>query len=129
VLTKYSLYEFIPLVEGIRTGDLRTFNDGLAKYQDMFIRRGTYLLLEKCKAICYRNLFKRAFLITERHQIPLDRVATSFKWLGMPIDLDEVECILSNLIFQGVIKGYISHSKRVLVLSKRGPFPIAAIQK
>ena len=38
VLEKYELHEFKPLVESIRTGDLGTFNDGLVKYQDLFIR-------------------------------------------------------------------------------------------
>lgn len=38
VLEKYQLNEFIPLVDSIKTGDLRTFNDGLLKYQDLFIR-------------------------------------------------------------------------------------------
>jgi hypothetical protein len=38
VLEKYSLTEFLPIVEGIRRGDLRTFNDGLIRYQDIFIR-------------------------------------------------------------------------------------------
>ena len=38
VLEKYRLKEFLPLVEGIRKGDLRTFNDGLVQYQDLFIR-------------------------------------------------------------------------------------------
>ena len=38
VLDKYGLTEFQPLVEGIRKGDLRTFQDGLVKYQDRFIR-------------------------------------------------------------------------------------------
>ena len=38
VLEKYGLTEFIPLVEGIRKGDLRTFQDGLVKNQDRFIR-------------------------------------------------------------------------------------------
>ena len=127
VLEKYSLYEFIPLVEGIRKGDLRTFSDGLLKYQDLFIRRGTYLLLEKCKTVCYRNLFKRVYKIMSRPQLPLEEVAKSFKWLGMTIDLDEVECILANLIYRGFVRGYISHSKRILVLSKKDPFPVAAI--
>uniref|UniRef100_A0A6U3NR12 PCI domain-containing protein n=1 Tax=Ditylum brightwellii TaxID=49249 RepID=A0A6U3NR12_9STRA len=127
LLQKYSLHEFIPLVHGIRTGDLRTFNDGLQKYQDLFIRRGTYLLLEKCKTVCYRNLFKRVSVVTQRAQLPLNQVATSFKWLGMSIDLDEVECILANLIFRGYVRGYISHSKRILVLSKKDPFPVSAV--
>eukprot|EP00934_Nitzschia_sp_Nitz4_P006812 Nitzschia sp. Nitz4//scaffold2_size372955//110535//113529//NITZ4_000391-RA/size372955-processed-gene-0.404-mRNA-1//1//CDS//3329546680//6802//frame0 len=49
LLEKYGLTEFKPLLEGIRKGDLRSFQDGLLKYQDRFIRQGTYLLLEKCK--------------------------------------------------------------------------------
>lgn len=127
LLEKYSLHEFIPIVEGVRTGDLRTFHDGLVKYQDLFIHRGTYLLLEKCKTVCYRNLFKRIHVVLEKHQISLNQVAAALKWLGMPIDLDEVECILANLIFRGYIRGYLSHAKRVLVLSKRDPFPISAV--
>jgi hypothetical protein len=129
LLQKYDLKEFVPLVQGILQGNLLIFNDGLVQYQDLFIRRGTYLLLEKCKTVCYRNLFKRVHLILGKHQIPLDQVARTFKWLGMPIDLDEVECILANLIFRGYVRGYISHAKRVLVLSKREPFPKAAIIK
>ena len=42
------------------------------------------------------------------------------------LDMDELECILANLIFQGLIKGYITSSKddRVLVLAKKDdPFP------
>lgn len=129
LLEKYQLVEFLPLVEGLRKGDLRLFNDGLVQYQDLFIRRGTYLLLEKCKMVCYRNLFKRVYLIMEKHQIPLEQVARTFKWLGMPIDLDEVECILANLIFKNYVRGYISHAKRTLVLSKRDPFPTSAVIK
>ena len=127
LLSKYNLKEFVPLVRGIRTGDLRTFNDALRDHQDTFIRRGTYLLLEKCKTVCYRNLFKRIYAVTNKTQLPLDHVARSFKWLGMPIDLDEVECILANLIFRGYVRGYISHSKRMLVLSRKDPFPVAAV--
>lgn len=89
--------------------------------------RGTYLLLEKCKTVCYRNLFKRIHTILDKHQISLNYVARALKYLGMAIDLDEVECILANLIFRGYIRGYLSHAKRVLVLSKRDPFPMSAV--
>lgn len=127
MLNKYGLEEFKPLVEGIVKGDLRTFQDGLVQYQDRFIRQGTYLLLEKCKTVVYRNLFKRVWKIMDKHQIRLDQLSKAFKWLGMPIDLDEIECILSNLIFKGYIRGYLSHAKRTLVLSKRDPFPTSAV--
>ena len=38
LLSKYNLQEFVPIVDGVRTGDLRTFHDGLVKYQDLFIQ-------------------------------------------------------------------------------------------
>lgn len=129
LLEKYSLYEFLPLLNGMRTGNLMEFSDGLTKNQDLFIRRGTYLLLEKCKMICYRNLFKRVYSIIGKEQIRLEMIARSLKWLGMPIDLDEVECILANLIFKQYIRGYLSHAKRVLVLSKKDPFPTSKVIK
>lgn len=59
----------------------------------------------------------------------LDLMIRSFKLLGHPIDLDEVECILANLIYRGYVKGYISHTNRVLVLSKQNPFPVKAVIK
>ena len=37
------------------------------------------------------------------------------------------ECILANLIFSGKVRGYISHEKRILVLSKKDPFPTSVI--
>ena len=77
--------------------------------------------------MCYRNLFKRIHFILGKHQINLAYVAGAFKYLGQPMDLDEVECILANLIFRGYVRGYLSHTKRVLVLSKRDPFPTSSV--
>jgi nuclear mRNA export protein PCID2/THP1 len=50
-------------------------------------------------------------------------IVTAFKWLDIPIDSDEVECIAANLIYRGIIRGYIAHTKGYLVLSKQNPFP------
>ena len=41
------------------------------------------------------------------------------------LDLDELQCLLANLIANSLIKGYISHEKRILVLS-RDAFPEAS---
>lgn len=127
VLEKYQLHEFTMLTESLRTGDLKKLNAALSDHQDRFIRQGTLLLLERCKAICYRNLFKRIHLIADKHIILLKQVVIVFKWLEMDIDLDEVECILANLIHRGIVRGYLHHMKRALVLSKRDPFPVAAL--
>jgi hypothetical protein len=39
------------------------------------------------------------------------------------IELEEANCILANLIYQGKIKGYISHTHQKVVLSKTDAFP------
>lgn len=54
---------------------------------------------------------------------------SAMQWMDEDVDLDEVECILSNLIYQGKIKGYISHEKRTLIISKADPFPKAGVMK
>ena len=46
--------------------------------------------------------------------------------LGTTMDLDEVECVLANLIYAGYIKGYISHQHGKLVVAKTGAFPALA---
>ena len=107
-------------------------SDDISGFLNIFIyllvyRQGTYLLLEKCKTVCYRNLFKRVYFILDKHQISLSYVGSALKYLDVPMDLDEVECILANLIYRGYIRGYLSHSKRVLVLSKRDPFPTSSV--
>jgi nuclear mRNA export protein PCID2/THP1 len=61
---------------------------------------------------------------------PLTRhLHRSFKWLDEEVDLDEIECIVANLIYQNKVKGYITHQKRTLILSKSDPFPKNAIIK
>ena len=64
------------------------------------------------------------YLITKRHQIPLQTLLVSLQFLEVTdIDLDEVECIVANLIFEGKIKGYIAHQHKKLVVSKQNAFP------
>ena len=129
LLEKHGLAALAPLVDAVRSGDLGTFNAELAKNQMAFVRRGTFLLLEKVKILVYRNLFKKIYLVQGKAtQLKLHLFQRAFAWLGCPTDMDEVECILANLIFKGLIKGYISHQKQTLVLSKKDPFPTAAIR-
>lgn len=44
-------------------------------------------------------------------------------WQDAAMDMDEVECIVANLIFRRYIKGYISHKNLVVVISKVDAFP------
>ena len=129
LLRKHGLSALAPLVAAVRAGDLRTFNAELARNQLAFVKRGTFLLLEKVKILVYRNLFKKIYLVQNKAaQLKLHLFVRAFAWLGCEIGTDEVECILANLIFKGLLKGYISHQKQTLVLSKKDPFPTAAVK-
>jgi hypothetical protein len=125
----YGLHELVALGDAIRRGDLRTFDEVMQRNQRSFIRLGVFLVLEQAKAIAYRQLFKRIYAITGTTRLNLAAFEAAMKWLGEEADLDEIECILANQIFQGKVKGYLSHQKRFLIVSKADPFPSASVIK
>jgi len=125
LLLEHDLYQYSDVVHAVRQGNLRLFDDALAKYDEFFIKSGIFLIMEKLKMIAYRRLFKKVWIITGTHQVPLESFVVALKNVqGIDdVDQDEVACILANLIYQGKIKGYISHQHQKLVVSKKDPFP------
>ena len=65
------------------------------------------------------------YLITGSVQIDIARFQAALLAAGADadIDADETACLLANLIYEGRMKGYISHQHQKLVLSKKDPFP------
>ena len=99
-------------------------NSALEANEKFFIKAGIYLILEKLKIITYRNLFKKVALLMKTHQIPIDAFLAAMKMMKVEdIDGDETQCIIANLIYEGKIKGYISHQHQKLVVSKKDAFP------
>lgn len=124
LLEKYNLMEFWELVEAVKTGDLRRLESIMAKHETFFIGAGIYLIVEKLKLLAYRNLFKKVYLAMNTHQIPVQSLLTALQMHGVQgIDMDETECLVANLIFEGKMKGYISHQHKKVVISKQNPFP------
>ncbi|EDQ90949.1 uncharacterized protein MONBRDRAFT_36294 [Monosiga brevicollis MX1] len=124
LLQTYNLMQFAQIVDAVKTGNLAVLNDELDKYQEFFVQWGVFLVLEKVKLLAYRNLFKRVWQIMNHTVIPLSSFLTAMQVAKEPdVDEDEVEGILANLIHQKMIKGYIAHGHRKLVLSKENPFP------
>lgn len=124
LLRKYDLMQFSDVTRGVREGNLLLLNEALSKHETFFIRCGIFLILEKLKTITYRNLFKKVYLLLQTHQLPLEAFLVALRMMKVDdVDLDEVQCILANLIYQGHIKGYISHQHQKLVVSKQNPFP------
>lgn len=120
----YQLQEFVALGKAVTQGDLRTFSTLLETHQVSFVRIGVYLVLEHLRLLAYRSLFRRVYLITGTTRLNLSHFEIALRWLEQKdVDLDEIECILCNLIAQGRVKGYISHEKKFLIVSKTDPFP------
>lgn len=124
LLVKNNLTEFIDVAAAVKQGNLMKLEEALTKYEPFFIRFGIFLMLEKLKIITYRTLFKKVCAILNVYQVPLDSFLTALKFMQVEdVDIDEVACIVANLIYQGKIKGYISHQHQKLVISKQNAFP------
>lgn len=125
VLEKYDLLQFWELVEAVKQGNLKTIDSVINKYESFFIKVGIYLIVEKIKILAYRNLFRKVYLIENTHQIPVSSLQAALEFTGqVDVGLDETQCIVANLIYDGKIRGYISYQHRKVVVSKQQPFPI-----
>ncbi|XP_053563741.1 PCI domain-containing protein 2 [Bombina bombina] len=124
LLRKYDLMQFAEVTKAVSEGNLLLLTEALVKHETFFIRCGIFLILEKLKIITYRNLFKKVYLLLKTHQLSLDAFLVALKFMQVEdVDIDEVQCIIANLIYMGHIKGYISHQHQKLVVSKQNPFP------
>lgn len=61
------------IVHATRTGNLKKFNEAMMTYLDIFIKKGTYLVLEKVKTLVYRNLIKTVAKL-EDNKVKLSKV-------------------------------------------------------
>ncbi|PIN08387.1 Transcription-associated recombination protein - Thp1p [Handroanthus impetiginosus] len=129
LLEKFNLNEYSDIVLALKRGDLRLLRHALQKHEDRFLRSGVYLVLEKLELQVYQRLVKKIYIMQKQkdpnkaHQIKLDVIVKALKWLEMDMDVDEVECIMSILIYKNLVKGYFAHKSKVVVLSKQDPFP------
>ena len=122
-LNKYALKEYEGITKAIITGNIKLFNQQFELYEELFINKGVYLIVDKLKTVIYRNLFRKVYKIVNKNQIKIDAFHNALVLLGEDVDLDETECLLANLIYKGWIKGYISHENNLIALSKLNPFP------
>ncbi|EOY30473.1 hypothetical protein QUC31_020242 [Theobroma cacao] len=129
LLEKYNLLEYSNVVQALKRGDLRLLRHALQEHEDRFLRSGVYLVLEKLELQVYQRLVKKIYIIQKQkdpskaHQLKLEVIVKALKWLEMDMDLDEVECIMTILIYKNLVKGYFAHKSKVVVLSKQDPFP------
>jgi hypothetical protein len=122
--TKYGLQCLVDIANAVKVGNIKVFEDLMELHQESFLKLGIYLVLERLKTVAYRCLYKRIYKIIGDSRVHLSIYEHVMKSLGEEVDLDEIECIISNLIWNNKVKGYLHHKRRTLVLDKRGdPFP------
>lgn len=115
------------MVEACLNGDMPVFEKALERNMDVLIQSGVFTTVEQIRLVTLRNFVRRIALAvqacpelqkTRPNIINLHYLFQPLRTWDSELDLDEVECLLANLIGNGMIKGYISHEQRVLVLSK-----------
>ncbi|KAI8991697.1 hypothetical protein BDF20DRAFT_845891 [Mycotypha africana] len=112
------------LANAIRRGDIKQFNTALNDAESQLIRQGTYFAIEKAESIAIRQLFRKVFLLLGMNtRIPIATFKKALDFEGLNVEIEEAEWMLANMIFKGYMKGYLSHEKMFLVLSKDNPFP------
>ena len=130
MVARYGFGEFYEVGNAIKRGDLRTLDALMAQHQQAFIRLGVFLVFEHARPIAIRNMVKRIYKISgSNSRMSTAPVGIVLGFLEQDCDQSDIESVLVGLIFEGFIKGYLSHQKRMLVLSKADPFPISNIRK
>ncbi|KAI9817161.1 MAG: COP9 signalosome (CSN) subunit [Pycnora praestabilis] len=129
---------FSPLGACIRRGDLAGFDAALAAGEEEFVKRRIYLTLERGRDIALRNLLRKVFIAggfegakdgdagvakqVRRTRIPVIEFGAAIRLgsKGEGMENDEVECLLANMIYKNLMKGYIARERGIVVLSKGG---------
>jgi len=119
-----------PFVDAVRRGDVKAFDAALTWAEMRLVDMGVFLIVERAREVCLSRLFWRTWVISNRPvHVPLIAFQLAMKVSGLMVSTEEVECLLANMIYKGYIRGYISHSNRLLVLSKVSPFPPLATRR
>jgi hypothetical protein len=137
LLKTHNLKEYKGIAEACETGDLILFENSMAKYEEIFLKTGVYLVIEKLKNLVHRNFLKKYTSAEDTHIIKLEPLWEAYNKVmeeskkseeskgseSYQLSITGLECILAGLIYKGFIKGYISHEKAIMVLAKNDPFP------
>ncbi|KAG7195401.1 COP9 signalosome (CSN) subunit [Scheffersomyces spartinae] len=134
------------LLKAICTGDIQLFDKSINEFQLLFLRNHIYILVPGLRSLCYYKLIKKTAMLVKElnldsassHIVPLNAFQKSISFassssktsnvVGVEVPLAEIECILANLIFDGKVKGYLSHTNKCIVLSKVDGFPKTLIK-
>lgn len=125
LMEKYDLHQFQDIKKALLAGKIGDLDKAIEEHSEFLWRYGIYLIIERLRPIALRNLFKKVSKQSDSHLIDLNILLKAVRSVqpDEEVSLEEVHCMLSNLIYEGKIKGYLSIGHQKLVLSKKDPFP------
>lgn len=127
LLMRYNLspQPFYPrIIESIRKGNLSLYQTILSQYEGTLLKLGTFLVWEKLFILTFRSLIRRIYLLLDKNsRLAINCIHPALRRMRVEMSGEEIECFIANLIDRGLLKGYISHEKSVVVLSQKDPFP------
>ena len=129
LLERNGLQSLAGIVAATASGNVRRFNEELLEKEQKLIAYGTYMVMEKLRVVAYRNLVQRVFSFqserldaAERSKQDMRPFEHALNWQET-FSPKETMCLLSQLIYVGAVRGYMSFSHQKLVFSKEMPFP------
>mmetsp|Transcript_1328 Transcript_1328/g.2603 ORF Transcript_1328/g.2603 Transcript_1328/m.2603 type:complete len:446 (+) Transcript_1328:40-1377(+) len=146
LLERYQLQDLGELVSCIHKGHVNALEMLIDRRRDVLIAQGLYLISDRLKLVAYRNLFRNVVAVWQfdnpdrKNRVPLDVFETPYRLFGEQdplafiVDgeqpeqskedvLEQVKCVLANLVDKGYLKAYLSHEKGILVPAGTDPFP------
>jgi len=125
LLEKYDLLQFNDIKKALISGRVGDLDNAIETHSDFLWRYGIYLIIERLRPITLRNLLKRVAKLADSHLVDLNMILNAVRMVQPEeeVKIEEVHCLLSNLIYEGKVKGYLSIAHQKLVLSKTNPFP------
>ncbi len=131
-LVKYDLTIYSDLINSYKRGNIKNFEEALNNLEDRLIQLGTFLIMDKLRGFVFRNLIKIIYKIFEEdlNQMKFAVISIELVFNVMKniydydnYDIEELELYLNSVIYKGLIGGYIHNKDKVIVFSKKCPFP------
>jgi hypothetical protein len=87
------------LINSIKKGDVKSFNEALSAKQKILLRQGTYFAIEKAEAFVMRQLFKKVYLLQDSSpKIPISTFHRALEFQGFEEDIGNTEWKLASMI-------------------------------
>ncbi|KAI9064811.1 hypothetical protein FKP32DRAFT_1610940 [Trametes sanguinea] len=115
---------YTPFIKAIRTGDIKSYDEALDRFEKRLVDLNLYLTIEKARELCIRGLFRRVWIASDKSsRIPVSMFHAALQIANQDVSTAEAECLVANMIFKGFTRGYISHEQQMVVLAKTNAFP------